>query len=132
MNGPLNRRELLRATAALSLALTTFEEGAEAIAAPPPYTISINIEIMFPRTMSRPDRIAPSPPPGSRHTASGAPRRRSGPHGQSAAGHRTEMRRPRRHRQRGRHPVSPAGAQDALLAEIAIGSPSRRNWARPT
>ena len=56
--GPVNRRELLSAGAALPLALATFEGGASAATrTPPPYTISINIEIMFPRTMSRPDRI---------------------------------------------------------------------------
>ena len=55
--GPVSRREWLCATAALPLALTTFEGAAESAAAPPPYTISVNIEIMFPRTMSRPDRI---------------------------------------------------------------------------
>src|SRR5262245_28976160 len=55
----VNRRELIRAGAVLPLALTGFESDAEESAAntPPPYTISINIEIMFPRTMSRADRI---------------------------------------------------------------------------
>jgi hydroxypyruvate isomerase len=55
----VHRRDLLRAGAALPLALTAFESGAAAAVArtPPPYTFSINIEIMFPRTMSRPDRI---------------------------------------------------------------------------
>ncbi len=55
----INRRELLRVGASLPLALATSERGAglAATATPPPYTISINIEIMFPRTMSRGDRI---------------------------------------------------------------------------
>jgi hydroxypyruvate isomerase len=55
----VNRRELLLAGATLPLALTSFgsEAGAAATLAPPPYTISINIEIMFPRAMSRADRI---------------------------------------------------------------------------
>jgi hydroxypyruvate isomerase len=51
----MNRRELLRVGAALPLALATSEPVAAA--SPPPYTISINIEIMFPRAMSRSDRI---------------------------------------------------------------------------
>jgi hydroxypyruvate isomerase len=55
----MNRRELLRVGAALPLAFATSEPGAGlALAATrPPYTISINIEIMFPRAMSRGDRI---------------------------------------------------------------------------
>jgi hydroxypyruvate isomerase len=51
----MHRRELLRVGAALPLALATSEP--DAAASPPPYTISINIEIMFPRAMSRSDRI---------------------------------------------------------------------------
>ncbi len=51
----MNRRELLRVGAALPLAFATSEPAAAA--SPPPYTISINIEIMFPRAMSRGDRI---------------------------------------------------------------------------
>jgi hydroxypyruvate isomerase len=51
----MNRRELLRVGAALPLALMA--SGRAAAASPPPYTISINIEIMFPRAMSRSDRI---------------------------------------------------------------------------
>jgi hydroxypyruvate isomerase len=51
----MNRRELLRVGAALPLALATSEPVTAA--SPPPYTISINIEIMFPRAMSRRDRI---------------------------------------------------------------------------
>jgi len=55
----VNRRELLLAGATLPLALTAFdsEVGAAGTLVPPPYTISINIEIMFPRAMSRADRI---------------------------------------------------------------------------
>ena len=55
----VNRRELLLAGASLPLALTTgaSEAGAAVSRTPPPYTFSINIEIMFPRTMSRADRI---------------------------------------------------------------------------
>ena len=55
----VNRRELLLAGASLPLALTTAasEAGAAVTRTPPPYTFSINIEIMFPRAMSRADRI---------------------------------------------------------------------------
>jgi hydroxypyruvate isomerase len=54
--GAVNRRDLLRAGAAVPLALGAFGRPAAGVA-PPPYKLSINIEIMFPRTMSRPDRI---------------------------------------------------------------------------
>jgi len=55
----VNRRQLLLAGASLPLALTTgaSEAGEVVTRTPPPYTISINIEIMFPRAMSRADRI---------------------------------------------------------------------------
>ena len=55
----VNRRELLLAGASLPLALTTGASmaGAAVTRTPPPYTISINIEIMFPRALSRADRI---------------------------------------------------------------------------
>ncbi len=53
----VNRRDLLRAGAAVPLAFASLGGDAAAALAPPPYTLSINIEIMFPRTMSRPDRI---------------------------------------------------------------------------
>jgi hydroxypyruvate isomerase len=54
----VNRRELLLAGASLPLALATGASEAGAVTrTPPPYTISINIEIMFPRAMSRADRI---------------------------------------------------------------------------
>ena len=54
----MDRRELLRVGASLPLALAPSAPGAaSATPVPPPYTLSINIEIMFPRTMSRADRI---------------------------------------------------------------------------
>jgi len=55
----MTRRTLLTSTltsaAALPFALHTPVASAASVA--PPYTLSINIEIMFPRTMSRADRI---------------------------------------------------------------------------
>jgi hydroxypyruvate isomerase len=60
----LTRREMLAAGLAAPLGISALAQdvGAQsstpgARLAPPPYTLSINIEIMFPRTMSRPDRI---------------------------------------------------------------------------
>ncbi|HVY92064.1 MAG TPA: TIM barrel protein [Bryobacteraceae bacterium] len=55
MKSALTRRQMIASGAALPLALDTPLHAA----APgdPPYTLSINIEIMFPRTMPRPDRI---------------------------------------------------------------------------
>ena len=55
----VSRRELLAAGVTLPLALTTLEHPEDRTVArtPPPYTISINVEIMFPRTMTRADRI---------------------------------------------------------------------------
>jgi hydroxypyruvate isomerase len=54
----MNRRELLRVGAALPVALAMSEPARLAVSpGPPPYTLSINIEIMFPRAMSRGDRI---------------------------------------------------------------------------
>jgi len=120
----MNRRELLSATAALPLALTAFDRSAEAsetpVAAPPPYTISINIEIMFPRTMSRPDRIRAVAAAGFKAYSfwSATPEERAGMVkaqqdtglkcvglvGTGNAGGTTGFTRP--------------GAQDALLAEI--------------
>jgi hydroxypyruvate isomerase len=55
--GSIHRRDLFRAGAAVPLSLLAFERTGAALA-PPPYTISINIEIMF-RTanLSKADRI---------------------------------------------------------------------------
>jgi hydroxypyruvate isomerase len=53
----LRRRDLLRSGLLLPIGLAGRGRDVLAAAAPPPYTISVNIEIMFPRTMSRPDRI---------------------------------------------------------------------------
>lgn len=58
----LSRRELLAGALAAPLGVHAFSRAAHAtepIGAlePPPYTLSINIEIMFPRTMSKADRI---------------------------------------------------------------------------
>jgi hydroxypyruvate isomerase len=51
----VSRRTLIASTAALPLA---FDAGPAAAAlAPPPYTLSINVEIMFPREMTRAERI---------------------------------------------------------------------------
>ena len=51
----ISRRTLIASTAALPLALET--SIASAAPTPPPYTLSINIEIMFPREMTRAERI---------------------------------------------------------------------------
>lgn len=61
----LTRREMLAAGLAAPLGVSALAEQASAQAPgrpasrlePPPYTLSINIEIMFPRTMSKADRI---------------------------------------------------------------------------
>jgi len=118
----VNRRELIRAGVVLPFALTAFaSEAAESAAGtPPPYTISINIEIMFPRTMSRADRIRAvaangfkaysfwSAPPEERAAMVKAQRETGlkcvGLVGTGNAGGTTGFTRP--------------GAQDALLAEI--------------
>ena len=118
----MNRRELLRVGAALPLAFATSEPGAglAVTATPSPYTISINIEIMFPRTMSRPDRIRAVAAAGFKAYSfwSAAPEERAamvkaqkdtgltcvGLVGTGNAGGTTGFTRP--------------GAQDALLAEI--------------
>jgi hydroxypyruvate isomerase len=56
--GPLHRRDLLRAGAAVPLSLLALECHAAATLAPPPYTLSINIEIMFRAlNLSKADRI---------------------------------------------------------------------------
>lgn len=55
----MTRRDLIRSGAAVPLTLAAGALRAEQSVArtPPPYTISINIEIMFPRATSRADRI---------------------------------------------------------------------------
>ena len=53
--GSLHRRDLLKAGAAASLAFSPL--AARADGTPPPYTVSINVEIMFPRSMPRARRI---------------------------------------------------------------------------
>jgi hydroxypyruvate isomerase len=55
MKNEITRRSLIASGAALPLALDT--RLAFAAAGPPPYTLSINIEIMFPRTMARAQRV---------------------------------------------------------------------------
>jgi hydroxypyruvate isomerase len=51
----ISRRSLIASTAALPLALDA--RRAAGAPTPPPYTVSINIEIMFPREMPRAERI---------------------------------------------------------------------------
>lgn len=51
------RRALLSSGAAASLALSQNAFSSAAEQTPPPYTVSINIEIMFPRTMPRAQRL---------------------------------------------------------------------------
>jgi len=51
----LSRRAVLRLALAAPLAIGGAGQAAQAI--PPPYTVSINIEIMFPRTMPRAQRL---------------------------------------------------------------------------
>jgi hydroxypyruvate isomerase len=53
---PFTRRAWLASAAAVPLALDN-PLGAATTLGPPPYTLSINIEIMFPRTMPRPQRM---------------------------------------------------------------------------
>ncbi len=55
MKIPLTRREWIASGAAIPLALET--AAARAASTSPLYTLSINIEIMFPRTMPRPQRM---------------------------------------------------------------------------
>ena len=54
MKHGISRRALIASGAAIPIA---FETQATAAPGPPPYTLSINIEIMFPRTMARPERM---------------------------------------------------------------------------
>lgn len=55
MKTQLNRRAMLASGMAIPVALHPALAGAAP--GPPPYTVSINIEIMFPRTMPRPERM---------------------------------------------------------------------------
>jgi hydroxypyruvate isomerase len=55
MTHPISRRALIACSAALPLVLDTRLAGAAPT--PPPYTLSINIEIMFPGQMPRAERI---------------------------------------------------------------------------
>jgi hydroxypyruvate isomerase len=57
MEFPFTRRQMIVSSAALPLALNMPVPLRAAGPGEPPYTLSINIEIMFPRTMPRPDRI---------------------------------------------------------------------------
>ncbi|HEY4087928.1 MAG TPA: TIM barrel protein [Bryobacteraceae bacterium] len=57
MKPAFTRRQIIVSGAALPLALETEAPLRAAGPGDPPYTLSINIEIMFPRTMPRPDRI---------------------------------------------------------------------------
>lgn len=54
MSHRVSRRAWIASGAAMPFALET---SAAAMPLPPPYTLSINIEIMFPRTMPRPERM---------------------------------------------------------------------------
>ena len=55
-NDKLRRRDLIGASALLPLGVALPSNGAEQLG-PPPYTVSINIEIMFPKTMPRAQRL---------------------------------------------------------------------------
>jgi len=55
MTSSLNRRGLLRSGLGLPFTLNARTGGVSSTL--PPYTLSINIEIMFPRTMPRPERM---------------------------------------------------------------------------
>src|SRR4051794_11378063 len=55
MRRHFTRRSFIAAGSAMPFALYT--PPAAAAPGPPPYTLSINIEIMFPRTMPRPQRM---------------------------------------------------------------------------
>lgn len=54
MNRPLSRRAWIASSAAIPFALETPTEAAPG---QPPYTLSINIEIMFPRTVAKAERM---------------------------------------------------------------------------
>src|SRR5271163_5010636 len=51
------RRNIIASGAAIPFALELEAPPANAAPGPPPYTLSINIEIMFPRTMPRAQRV---------------------------------------------------------------------------
>jgi hydroxypyruvate isomerase len=53
----LTRRSMLQSVAAVPLALNCATPDAAAEQTPPPYTVSINIELMFPRAMPRAKRL---------------------------------------------------------------------------
>src|SRR3954454_13833370 len=55
-NGKLARRDLIRTSGLVAGGAVLPAKGAEQLGAPP-YTISINIEIMFPKTMPRAQRL---------------------------------------------------------------------------
>src|ERR1039458_3344529 len=55
MKSLISRRAMIASSAELPVALDT--RPAKAGLAPPPYTVSINIEIMFPRTMTKAQRV---------------------------------------------------------------------------
>jgi hydroxypyruvate isomerase len=54
MKNSLSRRAMITSGAVMPFA---FDAAAVTTPGPPPYTLSINIEIMFPRTMPRPERM---------------------------------------------------------------------------
>ncbi|MEP6714891.1 MAG: TIM barrel protein [Terriglobia bacterium] len=56
MKPTISRRALIASGAALPFALD-IPRAAAAAPGPPPYTLSINLEVMFPRTMPRPQRM---------------------------------------------------------------------------
>jgi len=55
MKIPISRRQWIASGAAIPLVFET--RSVRAASTPPPYTLSINLEIMFPRTMPRPQRM---------------------------------------------------------------------------
>src|SRR3954468_22604998 len=57
MKPRMSRRDLLASGVAVAVPLAVDTHLVGATPGPPPYTLSINIEIMFPRTMPRPQRM---------------------------------------------------------------------------
>ena len=58
MKHQISRRFLIRSGIASGVAIPfALDAPLEGAAGPPPYTLSINIEVMFPRTMPRPERM---------------------------------------------------------------------------